>query len=61
VARPVSDSQHGTTTGYAYGCRCARCKGAWTAYWQDYRLANHGRLRAARKARERRARAGDGP
>ena len=32
LANDVSDARHGTTTGYAYGCRCDRCKEARRKY-----------------------------
>lgn len=31
---------HGTHSGYVYGCRCARCKAAKSAYNKRYRMRN---------------------
>jgi hypothetical protein len=28
---------HGTTSKYAYGCRCGKCRAMWRAYQQAYR------------------------
>lgn len=62
----VKQSQHGTMTGYVYGCRCESCTAANTkrekrpeirayhrAYWQrpDVKAKNAARMRI-RKARE---------
>lgn len=32
TARPVRDDQHGTITGYGYGCRCDQCRDARRGY-----------------------------
>lgn len=31
---------HGTTTGYTYGCRCADCTEAHSAYMSEYHARN---------------------
>jgi HNH endonuclease len=31
--------EHGTSTAYTYGCRCAACRAAQTAYMRAYRAA----------------------
>lgn len=36
LANP-SDPQHGTATGYRYGCHCSRCLKAMLEYQEDYR------------------------
>lgn len=36
MRRPVRDHQHGTTTGYSYGCRCEACRDAWRSYQRGY-------------------------
>lgn len=41
MRREVRDDQHGTRTGYKYGCRCTACLGA-------ERLYNRSRKRAGR-------------
>lgn len=33
--RPVRDDQHGTITGYVYGCRCGACVPAGRQYRRD--------------------------
>ena len=38
MSREVRDDQHGTRTGYAYGCRCDDCR---------FANASHQRMRAA--------------
>lgn len=30
-------TDHGTTRGYASGCRCKRCRAAYAAYMREYR------------------------
>ena len=35
----VRDDQHGTVTGYAYGCRCNDCRGAAREYGKTPRVS----------------------
>jgi hypothetical protein len=57
VTRPVRVIQHGTTTKYAYGCRCEACRAANTARVKDYlhRIGQE-RRRAYNKVRNDNAR-----
>jgi len=43
TSRPVSSDQHGTLTGYSYGCRCDPCRDAksdYTRRWQEQKRAS---------------------
>ena len=52
MEKSIKDSQHGTTTGYRYGCRCEACKVAFRIYRRNYVKTPHGfaaKTRAMRK------------
>ena len=48
MKRPRGSSVHGTTTGYAYGCRCSECKSASAKYTRAY---NESKPRKVRRQR----------
>lgn len=56
--RPVRDDQHGTNTGYAYGCRCYACCAASRAYHRAY-VSTHRDQRNASKREARRRESAD--
>ena len=54
--RAVREDQHGTSTGYAYGCRCDTCRGAarahnaaYNATHREQRVAHHAAYNAAHR------------
>lgn len=40
----VRSNGHGTTARYGRGCRCERCRAAYSAYQREYRAARRGRV-----------------
>lgn len=48
-----NDRSHGKLTGYTYGCRCAKCRGAYGEYRREHNEER--RLRAKRWEMEQRA------
>ena len=47
--REVREDQHGTQTGYVYGCRCYRCSAASRAYHRQYAAAHRTEITTARR------------
>lgn len=45
--REVRGDQHGTRTGYSYGCRCDSCRAAIAEYAREWRQRNPDKVRAA--------------
>ena len=51
--REVQPHQHGTTTGYGYGCRCADCRAAIARYHRERVASDPAKLAAKREAQRR--------
>ena len=49
--KEIRPEQHGTTTGYGYGCRCDACRAAASARRRDHRERNREQENARRRAR----------